>query len=69
VAAPIYFKLGLRNSTYVYPSGTHLDSTVVALQRERVRRAQIACEMIKRYAPDARMSPLKADDLGIPAAV
>jgi hypothetical protein len=67
VAAPIYLKLGLRNAPDVYPSGTHLESTVIALSRERVRRAQIACEIIARYCPQAVMSPLQARDLGVPA--
>ncbi|MGH9657193.1 MAG: U32 family peptidase [Bryobacteraceae bacterium] len=49
VAAPIYLKFGLRNAPDVYPSGTHLDGTVVALSRERVRRAQLALEIINRY--------------------
>jgi hypothetical protein len=66
VAAPIYLKLGLRNSPDVYPSGTHLENTVVALSRERVRRAQMAREIIARYCPEAVMSPLRAKDLGIP---
>jgi hypothetical protein len=69
VAAPIYLKFGLRNSPDVYPSGTHLENTVIALSRERVRRAEIAKEIIGRYCPEAVMSPLKAKDLGIPAAV
>jgi hypothetical protein len=69
VAAPIYLKFGLRNSPDVYPAGTHLENTVVALSRERVRRAQIAMGMIARYCPEAVMSPLRAADLGIPAAV
>jgi hypothetical protein len=67
VAAPIYLKFGLRNSPDVYPSGTHIENTVVALSRERVRRAQMAMEMIARYCPLAAMSPLRAKDLGIPA--
>jgi hypothetical protein len=66
VAAPIYLKFGLRNSPDVYPSGTHVDHTVLLLCRERVRRAQLACEMIERYAPGAVMSPLGSADLGIP---
>ncbi len=67
VAAPVYLKFGLRNAPDVYPSGTHIENTVTALSRERVRRAQIACEMIARYCPEAAMSPLGARDLGIPA--
>ena len=67
VASPVYLKFGLRNSPDVYPSGTHLENTVLALSRERVRRAEIAMEMIARFCPDAVMSPLRAKDLGIPA--
>lgn len=66
VAAPLYIKLGLRNSPDVYPSGTHLENTVIALSRERVRRALIAMEMIAEYCPQAVMSPLGSADLGIP---
>jgi hypothetical protein len=57
VAAPIYLKFGLRNAPDVYPSGTHLENTVIALSRERVRRAQMAMEMIARYCAGAVMSP------------
>ncbi len=57
VAAPIYIKLGLRNSPDIYPCGTHIEATAVALSRERVRRAQIAVEMLARRAPWAVMSP------------
>ncbi|MBM3785852.1 MAG: hypothetical protein FJW30_15930 [Acidobacteria bacterium] len=66
VAAPIYLKFGLRNAPDVYPSGSHLENTVLALSRERVRRAAIAMEHIAKYCPDAKMSPLGAEDLGIP---
>src|SRR5882724_3467696 len=53
VAAPIYLKFGLRNSPDVYPSGSHLENTVVALSRERVRRAEVAFEIIHRFCADA----------------
>lgn len=69
VASPIYLKFGLRNAPDVYPAGTHLENTVIALSRERVRRAEIAREIIVRYCPEALMSPLRARDLGIPAVV
>ena len=59
VAAPIYVKLGLRNSPDIYPSGGHIETTAVAMSRERVRRAQIAQEMIARYAPEIVMSPVR----------
>src|SRR6266480_6186326 len=67
VAAPIYLKFGLRNAPDVYPSGTHLENIVVALSRERVRRAEIGRGVITRYCPEALMSPLKTKNLGLPA--
>lgn len=68
ICAPVYIKLGLRNSPDVYPSGAHLEPAVVAMARERVRRAQIALEMLARYYPQAVMSPPGAADLGVPVA-
>jgi hypothetical protein len=58
VAAPIYLKFGLRNSPDIYPCGTHIENTALALSRERVRRAEMAMEMIRRYCPEAVMSPI-----------
>jgi hypothetical protein len=69
VAAPVYVKFGLRNSADVYPSGGHLEQTVLAMSKERVRRARIALDLLAREAPGCMMSPLKAADLGVPAAV
>jgi hypothetical protein len=67
VLAPVYIKFGLRNHPDVYPSGTHLDSTNIALCKERVRRAQLGMQIIERYCPDAIMSKPGAEGLGIPA--
>jgi hypothetical protein len=58
VCAPVYLKFGLRNAPNIYPAGTHLESTAVALTRERLRRARIGYDMLKRLDPDAVMSPL-----------
>jgi Peptidase family U32 len=58
VAAPIYLKFGLRNAPGLYPSGQHLEATVLALSRERVRRAAIGLGILRRYAPGAVASPL-----------
>lgn len=58
IAAPIYLKFGLRNAPGLYPSGQHLESTVLALSRERVRRAAIGLALLTRYSPDAVASPL-----------
>ncbi|TNC26104.1 U32 family peptidase [Amycolatopsis alkalitolerans] len=53
VAAPVYLKFGLRNAPNIYPSGTHLTPTAVALSRERVRRAEIGLELLDRYSAKA----------------
>lgn len=65
-AAPVYVKLGLRNSPNIYPSGGHLQNTAVAMVRERVHRARIAVDLLQRYYPEATASPAGAADLGIP---
>lgn len=66
VTAPMYVKLGLRNAPNIYPSGIHMEATAVALARERVHRAAIALDMLRRYYPDAKTSLRGAADLGIP---
>lgn len=66
VAAPVYVKFGLRNAPNIYPSGTHLEATAVSLGRERVRRAQLALEMLRRSASGAEMSGPGAADLAVP---
>jgi hypothetical protein len=58
VAAPVYLKFGLRNAPGIYPSGQHLEPAVLAMSRERVRRAAIGLALLRRYAPDAVPSPL-----------
>jgi hypothetical protein len=66
VAAPVYVKFGLRNAPDVYPSGSHLETTVVALSRERVRRARLGMELLARTWPDATTSELGAAGLVVP---
>lgn len=56
VGSPLYVKLGLRNAPDIYPSGSHIESTAVALSRERVRRARLVLDMIRRYGPDLSTS-------------
>jgi hypothetical protein len=60
VAAPIYLKFGVRNAAGLYPSGRHLEATVVALSRERVRRAAIGLALLARSSPAAIASPTLA---------
>jgi hypothetical protein len=67
VAAPVYVKFGLRNAPDVYPAGTHLDATTVALSRERVRRARLGLELLARSGATPRTSELGAAGLAVPA--
>ncbi|HKP16980.1 MAG TPA: U32 family peptidase [Gaiellaceae bacterium] len=66
VAAPVYVKFGLRNAPDVYPAGTHLDATTVALSRERVRRARLGMELLERSGYEATTSELGAEGLAVP---
>jgi hypothetical protein len=66
VAAPLYVKFGLRNAPNLYPSGSHLEATAVALSRERVRRAQLALELLDRSGAPIETSSRGAADLAIP---
>ena len=58
VCAPVYLKFGLRNAPNIYPAGTHLESTAIALTKERVRRAKIGLDLLHRLDPETVMSPL-----------
>ncbi len=66
VAAPVYFKFGLRNAPDLYPSGRHIEDLAVNMARERLHRARIALDLLEEYAPEFRMSPVGSKDLGIP---
>jgi hypothetical protein len=67
VAAPVYIKFGLRNAPDVYPAGTHLEATTVALSRERVRRARLGLELLARSGYTPTTSELGAAGLALPA--
>lgn len=58
VGAPLYVKLGLKNAPDIYPSGMHIEATAVALSKERVRRARLVLDKVRRYAPDLEMSSI-----------
>ena len=66
IAAPVYVKFGLRNAPDVYPAGTHLEATTVALSRERVRRARLGLELLERSGFSAETSALGAAGLAVP---
>jgi hypothetical protein len=66
VASPIYLKFGLRNAPDMYPSGSHLEATTVALSRERVRRARLGMELLARSGYEPQTSELGAAGLALP---
>ncbi len=67
-SAPIYVKLGLRNSTDIYPYGKQLEAVALNLSLERVRRSKLVYDLIQREMPEARMSAtgVRHEDLGVP---
>ena len=66
IASPVYVKFGLRNAPDLYPSGSHLEATAVALSRERVRRARLGLDLLRRSGVDVTTSALGVPDLAIP---
>lgn len=66
VASPVYVKLGLRNAPDIYPYGEQLKAAALAMSRERVHRARLVLDTIRRYYPQAVMSKPGAQGLGVP---
>jgi Peptidase family U32 len=66
VAAPLYVKFGLRNSRSLYPSGEHLVEEAMKIAREKVHRAAVATEWIRRLGPELEQSKAGAAGLGVP---
>lgn len=50
IASPVFLKFGLRNAANIYPSGAHLEAVSISQAKEKVHRAAIGLEMMKRYA-------------------
>lgn len=63
-SAPIYLKFGLRNAPDIYPSGGHLRSLPGETGRERVRRAALGLDLLRRLHLLDTMSPAGAVDVG-----
>jgi hypothetical protein len=68
VGAPLYAKFGLRNSRGLYPSGEHVVGDACAIAREKVHRAAISLEWLRRLAPQLVQSGPGAPGLGIPTS-
>lgn len=66
VSSPLYVKFGLRNSRALYPSGMHLENDAIIIGREKVRRAEISLEWLKRSQAQLVQSEPGALGLGIP---
>jgi hypothetical protein len=69
VAAPVYLKFGLRNAPDLYPSGSHLEPTAIALSRERVRRARLGLDLLARSGVLAATSEPGARGLAVPVPI
>jgi Peptidase family U32 len=66
VGAPLYAKFGLRNSRGLYPSGEHVVGDACAIAREKVHRAAVSLEWLRRLAPQLVQSGPGAPGLGVP---
>jgi len=66
VTAPMYVKLGLRNARPLYPSGLHLVAEASLIAREKVHRAAVALEWVRRSGLRLTQSPPGAPGLGVP---
>ncbi|MEO9175500.1 MAG: U32 family peptidase [Gaiellales bacterium] len=64
--APLYAKYGLRNSRALYPSGEHVVEDACAIAREKVHRAAVSLEWLRRLAPQLVQSEPGAPGLGVP---
>jgi hypothetical protein len=64
--APLYAKFGLRNSRALYPSGAHLVDDACAIAREKVHRAAVSLEWLRRLSPQLVQSEPGAPGLGVP---
>lgn len=67
VGAPLHVKLGLRNARALYPSGDHIVAEAAAIAREKVRRAALALEWLRRLYPELTQSAPHAPDAGVPS--
>src|SRR5438309_11515528 len=69
VAAPVYLKFGVRGTSDPYPAGGHAEATLVALSRERVRRARLGLDQLERSREEIGTfvsSRTGADGLAVP---
>ncbi len=51
-ASPVYLKFGLKNETATDPYGAHLRTVALDQARERVRRARLGLELLRRHGLD-----------------
>jgi hypothetical protein len=65
-AAPMYVKFGLRNARPLYPSGLHIVADAMAIAREKVHRAGVALEWMRRGELKLTQSGPGAEGLGVP---
>ena len=56
--APLYLKFGLSKAPGIYPYGHHMRDLTLATARERVRRGQLALDLLARHGAAGDMAPL-----------
>ena len=66
VGAPLYAKFGLRNARALYPAGEHLLDDACSIAREKVHRAAVALEWVRRLDPSLVQSGPHATGLAVP---
>lgn len=66
VGAPLYVKLGLRNSRPLYPCGEQLVEEACAIAREKAHRAALVLEWMRRHELALTQSAPHATGLGVP---
>ena len=66
IAAPVYLKFGVRGAPDIYPWGGHIAPVARALSAERVRRAALAMELLRRSGAEFTTSELGAPGLALP---
>lgn len=56
-AAPVYLKFGLKNEVSTDPWGEHLRAVALDQARERVRRARLGLDLLRRHGVEGIVNP------------
>lgn len=64
VGAPIYLKFSVRGAPEIYPMSAHMLDVAQKTGQERVRRAALALDLLRRQGLMAGMSPVGSHEIG-----